>query len=156
MNKCLYKAILTISVITLFSPSVVYAEKMVKVNASNPSEFISEAKRRIRKCEASYDTYVSIVKAQNFVNQLLQAQNGSPTETKPVEREFVQCSAQEKEEFVPIAKTFIKSIKAANTQKIAKDMVAQWITTIEAIGSQVSSAERAKFETLSNSLMLEF
>ncbi len=82
------------------------------------------------------------------------ARNAKPTigDVPPVYLKFVKDT---KEAMLPEAKAFIQSFTKTDERGRATDMVAQWITALDAIGNRNSEAEASKFETLANRMTLE-
>lgn len=142
-------------------------EKNATSAASGPQtkEFIATAKDRISKCESEFSKYESTSwaaeKAWDAAYSAAEATSrltGKPVvnpEMSKVELYHKACADNAKNELVPVSKGLFKSIKNTDAQNSAKDMMAQWITAIDAIGSQGSRAESAKFETLANRLLLD-
>lgn len=129
------------------------------------SALISDAKQRIEKCEGQYNLFLTTSRAAELAweaeydadraSERLSGKKIAPpllTKTTPYHK---ICAEAEKQQFIPVAKNFIKLQKKADSQKHTKNMVAQWITSIDAIGNEGAKAEKAKFETLANGLMLD-
>lgn len=134
--------------------------------APKVADFIENAKQRIAVCEGQYDKFSAESfaaerswESENKAEEAESRYSGKPIEviqmrqTSPYHK---ICSESAKQDFIPTAKTFIRLFKNKETQKNAKDMVAQWITAIDAIGDKGAQSELAKFETLANGLLLDF
>lgn len=134
--------------------------------AEDANNLVTEAKQKLISCNKSFQVYRIMMQAADMARQAREDSEDAErragysrpkqeavTDPQP---QYLVCIASAKEQFVPSAKVFIKSVKSADTQRKAKDMIAQWITAIDAVGSSIASTEQAKFETQANSLMLEF
>ena len=82
------------------------------------------------------------------------APDAKPTigDVPPAYLKFVKDT---KETMLPEAKAFIQSFKKADERSRATDLVAQWITTLDAIGQRNADTEASKFATLANRMELE-
>jgi hypothetical protein len=124
------------------------------------SDFIADAKNRIATCNGNYQQYLVLSDAHELMMQTAlklqdsQRDNGEAITPLPKEMDKFDCE-NEKVEFIPVAKSFIKAQKNANTKRAIKDMVAQWMTVIDSFGNSNLAAENSKFETMANGLLLE-
>lgn len=161
----MHKSIIVFAVALSLSSAAFCGEIASANHAPKTTEFIGDAKQRIAKCSYEYDKFLGTTKAASLAweaeSDAAEASanlSGKPVvypKMKEVTPYHKICADSSKDEFIPTAKIFIKSFKAASSKKSAKDMVAQWITAIDAIGSDAATTENAKFETLANGLMLE-
>ena len=65
-----------------------------------------------------------------------------------------KCVAKNKQELLDTSRNFIQTYKGAAERSMAADMVAQWMTAIDATGSREFGTESNKFETLANRVLL--
>ena len=65
------------------------------------------------------------------------------------------CVANEKRDLIPKAKLFIASYPNADDQRHADGLFAQWRNAMDAIGSTSAEGEAAKFETLSDVMLID-
>lgn len=170
MNIKLSVFMLAATIFALSSPVTAQAKEhseksVAAIKAPKIADFVADAKQRIETCNSEYGKFRSELFASNMLweasynaAEASARLNGggveAPTmsETKPYHK---ICAESSKNEFIPTAKIFIKSFKNVDKQKATKDMVAQWITAIDTIGSDAATTEYAKFETLANGLILE-
>lgn len=170
MRFLLSRALVALAVVSTLAPFATQAgtktEKSKIASSASVSNFIKDAKDRLALCATEYDKYRALSFASkkgwdvayeaDYSSAKLSGKPFVPPIASKVDPLHQICASSEKEKFIPLAKTFIKSLSAAERQKSAKDMTAQWITAIDSIGNAGAQSEIAKFETLANSLMLDF
>lgn len=134
-------------------------------NSKDKEAFIANAKQQMATCEQQYRKFrTDSWAAEKAWEAAYDAERASSRLTgKPpvnpameqVEPYHKTCAEKAKKDILATAKAFIKSFKGADGQKNARDMVAQWVTAMDAIGNESAKAESAKFETLANGLLLD-
>lgn len=133
--------------------------------ATGQIAFINAAKDAIQKCNAEYQHYKLMEhmadvgwEAEYNSNQAMADATGTPaaaTKRNDPPAYHVACRDQRKAEVIPQSKSFMKSFKSSESKSRARDMVAQWITAIDAIGNEGSQSEEARFQTLANGLLID-
>ncbi|MFD1555407.1 hypothetical protein ACFSHT_07145 [Paraburkholderia silviterrae] len=143
------------------------AAPMMSFAAGDAPDFVQDGKDAIQACEKEYQGYLAVQDAtqmaddsQHDLDDAMARAGASTSSSKSASKEAVppyhkQCVAEKKKALLPEAKRFINSFKRPTAQAKAKKIVAQWMTTMDAIGSSVSEQEAAKFDTLANELQLD-
>ncbi|MDR5811195.1 hypothetical protein [Caballeronia sp. LZ019] len=136
-------------------------------SAESEPSFVQQGKEAIQACESEYQGYLAIRQVSRLADDARRdaddamTRAGGPVGTNKASSEgdvqlyHKQCVAEKKRILLPEAKRFINGFKRPVMQSKAKKLVAQWMTTMDAIGSSVADQEAAKFDTLANELQLE-
>lgn len=135
------------------------------------TDFISDAQNTINLCNKKYREFVAIKRMNEYAYEQglraddamsrLEAAEGKDIRTAPSTKlektpEYhALCIEKSKEMLLPRAKGFIASFKTSRQQSEAKAMVAQWMTAIDSTGKEIGPSEKAKFDTLSNGVLIE-
>ena len=149
--------------------SSLYAASTKKVDpkevATAQQRFIQSTSDSLAECSKAFRVYVvglemlqMMEDAQDRLDESNLRLGIAPKPRKPNEPApliHAQCAERKKSELMPNAKEFIGSFKAKEQQTGARGLVAQWMTAMDSIGTNVSNQESAKYQTLANGLKID-
>ncbi|MDB5987791.1 MAG: hypothetical protein JWR16_2844 [Nevskia sp.] len=108
---------------------------------ANQLAFIRQLRLAVEACTAGY--------ADDSVTKSWEEPTGSTEWRDP------DCVASEKRDLIPKAKVFIESFPIADDQQHARGLFAQWRAAMDAIGGKLGPGEVARFETLSDVMLID-
>jgi hypothetical protein len=85
--------------------------------------------------------------------QALRAKAASSVDTVEYMNSFNECVIERKDRVIGLTKVFLKDKKNQGGQM--KDLIAQWITTMDSIGSEQFAESNIKFQTIANRLLID-
>ena len=150
----------------LISPICSAAGKVDLAQVKSDQEmFINVAKAAIKDCNMAFQRYRAMEFAADKLWESEYDVNESEArfDNKPVvaptrmqtEPYHLNCARDQKMNVLPQSKTFINSFKAASVKAEAKALIAQWITALDSIGTNIAENENAKFQTIANSIYID-
>jgi hypothetical protein len=149
------------------------SSKPISNDGPKQVQFLDDLRTRLNTCRLSYETEMrelqSVYESLVSTKRLQLAERGLPFTNvdamevrktvldgkRGVGFRYQKCVNDGKDHVSNTGRAFLNSFKGDATQTRARDALAQWLTTIDAVGEPHFAQELSKFDTQANTLKLE-